>query len=319
MEPVSPEKKRVVVTGAAGLVGQNLITLLARRADLELVAIDKHQHNLGLLSQLHPQVEVILADLATPGGWESAFEGANMVVQLHAQITGATWEPFDRNNVEATRLVLARITDARIPYLVHVSSSVVNSVADDNYTRSKKAQEKLVTESAIKHCVLRPTLMYGWFDPKHLGYLGRLMARVPVLPIPGHGRYMRQPLYALDFCRAIEVCMDRQPDGNVYDLVGTDRVDYIDILRAIRRIKGLRTPFVHLPIPVFAALMRAYGLVTKNPPFVADQLKSLTAGDDFTGVDLFETFGVRPTSFEDGMRETLTDPRYSAVVLEKYI
>jgi hypothetical protein len=34
---------------------------------------------------------------------------------------------------------------------------------------------------------------------------------------------MRQPLFVLDFCRAIEVCMDRKPDGTVYDLVGPDR------------------------------------------------------------------------------------------------
>ena len=35
------------------------------------------------------------------------------------------------------------------PYLVHVSSSVVASVAEDFYTESKTAQERMVLESGI--------------------------------------------------------------------------------------------------------------------------------------------------------------------------
>jgi hypothetical protein len=46
--------------------------------------------------------------------------------------------------------------------------------------------------------------MFGWFDRKHLGWLSRFMKKVPVFPIPGHGRYMRQPLYGgRDFANII--------------------------------------------------------------------------------------------------------------------
>jgi len=86
---------------------------------------------------------------------------------------------------------------------VHASSSVVHSAADDHYVRSKTEQEAMVRGAGVRHCVLRPTLMFGWFDPKHLGWLSRFMERVPFFPVPGHGRYMRQPLYNRDFCRAI--------------------------------------------------------------------------------------------------------------------
>ena len=312
----SAKKKKIIVTGAAGLVGQNLVTLLVKHDDYELIAIDRHRHNLALLARLHPGVRTVEADLAEPGAWERTFEGGDVVVQLHAQVTAKTWEPFERNNIVATERVLGAMKTAGVPYLVHVSSSVVVSVADDGYTRSKKAQEKLVRESGLPHCVLRPTLMYGWFDPKHLGWLARFMSKVPVFPIPGDGRYMRQPLYALDFSRVIEVCIERQPRGDVYDLVGVERIDYVDILRAIRRIQRSRTPFVHVPVPIFKALLRIYALGSKKPPFTADQLTALSAGDDFSGVDLFETFGVRPTPFEQGMTETLTHPQYSSVVLQ---
>ena len=310
---------KVVVTGAAGLVGQNLVTLLARRADLSIVAIDRHPGNARVLADLHPGVRVVVADLAEPGAWQAEFQGAAVVVQLHAQITGPTPSEFERNNVEATRLVLEQCRAGGVAYLVHVSSSVVNSVADDDYTRTKLRQERLVQASGLKHCILRPTLMFGWFDPKHLGWLGRFMERVPVFPIPGHGRYMRQPLYVIDFCRVVEACIDRRPDGAVYDLVGAERVDYVDIIRAIRAAKGLRTPLVHIPVWLFAGLLRIYALCSSKPPFTADQLKALTAGDQFTGVDMERTFGVRPTPFAEAIRETFTHPRYSRVVLEQYV
>jgi nucleoside-diphosphate-sugar epimerase len=192
-------------------------------------------------------------------------------------------------------------------------------VADDDYVRSKTAQEKLVREAGargLKHCVLRPTLMFGWFDPKHLGWLARLMERVPVFPIPGHGRYMRQPLYNRDFCRAVLVMMREQPDGAIYDLTGPDRIDYIDMMRLIRDAKGLKTPIVPIPVALFGLMLRAASLVMSKPPFTVDQMHALMAGDDFSGDDIERVFGFKPTSFADAVRETFGHPTYSAVVLD---
>ena len=306
---------KIVITGAAGLVGQNLVTLLAEQGYARLVAIDKHAGNLGVLRRLHPSVQTLCADLAEPGPWEQALADAAVVVQLHAQITGKTGEPFERNNVAATRQVLRVLKALPHVYLVHASSSVVKSVANDHYMRSKTEQETLVRASGLRHCVLRPTLMFGWFDPKHLGWLARFMERVPVFPVPGHGRYMRQPLYNRDFCRAILVMMQRQPDGAVYDLTGPDRIDYIDMIRSIRDVKGLKTPIVCVPIPLFAAMLRLYALFSDKPPFTADQLEALTAGDEFTGVDIAQVFGFEPTPFAVAVRETFGHPTYSSVVL----
>ena len=312
-----PRDARIVLTGAAGLVGQNLLVELEAQGYTNLVAIDKHAHNLGILRGLHPRVQAIEADLAEPGDWQRAFEGAAMVVQLHAQITGKQHAEFERNNLQATGYVLDACKRHAVPYLVHISSSVVNSVADDSYTRTKKLQEGMVVASGLRHCILRPTLMFGWFDPKHLGWLSRFMAKTPVFPIPGSGRYMRQPLYERDFCRCIAWCMQQQPEGAVYDLVGDTRIDYIDIIRTIKRVKGLHTLILKIPVWLFALLLNTYGLFTRNPPFTADQLKALSAGDDFHGVDTQATFGVQQTPFERAIEESYCDPRYSHIVLER--
>ena len=308
---------KLVVTGAAGLVGQNLVVELLARGYANIVAIDKHAYNLGVLRRLHPEVRSVLADLAEPGDWIGELAGAACVIQLHAQITGKHAEPFVRNNIEATRHVLDAMHTHAVPYLVHVSSSVVVSVADDDYTHTKKAQEKLVVESGVRHCVLRPTLMFGWFDPKHLGWLSRFMEKSPVFPIPGDGKYMRQPLYERDFCRCIIACLEREPDGAIFDIVGDTRIDYVDIIRTIKRMKGLRTRIVHIPCGVFLFLLKLYALFSRKPPFTADQLEALTAGDDFRGVDTAATFGVTQTPLDDAIRESYCDPRYSRIVLKR--
>ena len=48
-----------------------------------------------------------------------------------------------------------------------------------------------------------------------------------------------------------------------------------------------------------------------------DNLKALTAGDDFEGVDTQAVFGVAQTPFEDAIRESYCDARYGDIVLKR--
>ena len=88
------------------------------------------------------------------------------------------------------------------------------------------------------------------------------------------------------------------------------------MIRAIRDAKGLRTPIVRIPYWLFFVLLKIYAVFSSTPPFTAEQLKALTAGDDFTGVDMEAVFGFRPTPFREALRETFKHPVYSAVALE---
>ena len=78
----------------------------------------------------------------------------------------------------------------------------------------------IVLASGLPCTVLRPTLMFGWFDRKHLGWLARFMRKVPVFPIPDEGRYLRQPLYVGDFCNTSR-CLNSQRARSYGPLVTT--------------------------------------------------------------------------------------------------
>ena len=306
--------QRILVTGAAGLVGQNLIAQLARTGEFELAAVDKHPQNTAILQRLHPQLQVITADLAEPGEWEDVAAGCDAVVMLQAQIGGLDPEAFSRNNIVATERVLAAAGRGKRPYVVHVSSSVVNSQARDLYTESKKAQEAIVARCGLPHVILRPTLMFGWFDRKHLGWLARFMRRTPVFPIPGDGRYLRQPLYAGDFASIIGACLRGRREG-AFNISGQERIDYIDLIRQIRDIDGSRTPIVRIPVWLFSFLLKTYAIFDRNPPFTTAQLKALRTPDVFEVIDWPAIFGVRATPLGEALSATLKDPTYADVEL----
>lgn len=308
--------KRIVLPGGAGLVGQNLVARLKAKGYTNIVVLDKHHANLAVLKQVQPDIVVEYADLAELGEWQKHFKGADVVVMLQAQIGGNDYQEFVRNNVDSTRQILDAIKANNVPYLVHISSSVVESVADDFYTNTKKDQERMVLGSGIPCPILRPTLMFGWFDRKHLGWLSRFMKMVPVFPIPGHGRYMRQPLYVGDFCNIIISCIENHVRDGIYNISGHEKVDYIDIIREIKRATQSSTPIVRIPYGLFFALLWVWGLFDKNPPFTTQQLAALSAKDEFEVIDWPGIFGVPYTPFKNAVDETFNDSRYSNVILE---
>jgi nucleoside-diphosphate-sugar epimerase len=63
---------RIALTGAAGLVGQNLIVRPKSRGDRNIVALDKHKANIAILRPLHPDITAIACDLARDEGWQAA-------------------------------------------------------------------------------------------------------------------------------------------------------------------------------------------------------------------------------------------------------
>lgn len=305
-----------MITGAAGLVGQNLIVRLKRRGYSAITAIDKHPANTATLARLHPDITIVAADLSRPGDWQGAFAGGDTLVLAHAQIGGQDAALFEANNVIATRNVLAAAHAGGIGHIVHISSSVVNSAARDFYTETKKQQEALVAACAIPKIILRPTLMFGWFDRKHLGWLARFLRRAPLFPIPGNGRYRRQPLYAGDFCDIIIACIENRTAGQAHNISGRQIIDYIDLIRALREFTGRRTPIIRIPYAAFWLLLRLYAVFDRNPPFTTRQLAALVIPEIFEIIDWPAMFGVAATPLNAALRETFEAKPYSDIVLE---
>jgi nucleoside-diphosphate-sugar epimerase len=306
--------RKIIITGAAGLVGQNLVARLKARPDFELVGIDKHAANVALFRQAHPDVTMIEADLAVPGAWAECFAGADTVVVNQAQIGGLFIDEFIANNVTATEHILAAAHTHAVPYVVAISSSVVNSSADDFYTQTKTTQEKLFDACTIPHVTLRPTLMFGWFDRKHLGWLRRFMDKAPVFPIPADGNFTRQPLYVGDLVSIIVASIEQRKTGT-FDISGLEKISYGGLIGMIHDIVKPRARIVHIPYALFWALLWVYARVDKKPPFTTGQLEALVIPEVFPVIDWPGEFGVASTPLRQALSETYLHPDHSKIVL----
>jgi nucleoside-diphosphate-sugar epimerase len=274
----------------------------------EIIAIDKNAHNLTLLARLNPKTKTLNEDLAIKGNWQKHFANTDIVIQLQAQIAGPNPKPFERNNITSVKNVLEACQKNKIKHLIHLSSSVVISIAKDDYTDTKRTGEELVHASAVPHTILRPPLMYGCFDAKHLGWITRLMQKSPIIPIPGSGKYVRQPLFVQDLCKVILTLTQRTPQNKVYNIIGHEKIPYIAVLRMIAKVKGLKRLFLPLPLPIFSLMLRIYGWLTHKTVFTPDQMQALVAGDEFPVENWSEEFNVPYTPFAQGLKETWNSP-----------
>lgn len=309
---------KLFLPGGAGLVGLNLIAVLQQdHPDWQLLVVDKKAEALEAGRKLFPKVNFICEDLTSSAGnsWPALLEDCDACVMLQAEIGNTDARAFERNNITTTQLVLAELKRHHVKRLVHISSSVVNSVANDLYTSTKRRQEQMVAETWPGVVILRPTLMFGWFDRKHMGWLARFMKRLPLFPIPGSGRFIRQPLYVGDFCRVIQSCLENPSLSGSYNITGTERISYISLMRQLRAAVGARTWIIHLPIPLFGWLLQLWALVSRQPAFTKDQLKALTAGDQFELIDWPTIFSVPATPLATALRISYGDPHFSEVVI----
>ena len=307
------KKKKVIICGGAGFVGHNLVPVLKKKYDL--VVVDKHKDNLNLLKKMHDDVKIVYSDLSQKTKWMDVFKGASAVVQLNAQIAATSYKPFEDNNVIATKNILDAMKEYKVKYIVHTSSAAVISVRLDDYARSKKEGEELVIKSGISYSSLRPSLMYGVFDNKNVGWLVRFMKFIPVFPVPGSGEYPRQPVYVNDYAKLIDKLLEKRPKNKIYPING-DSIYFIDMVRAILKSRGMVRLILRLPIFFFIFLINVYNFILRKVEFTGDQVLSLTSGDEFEMFPWWDEFDIEKTSFKDGMKK-IAKSKYRDLMLKR--
>jgi len=308
--------KKIIITGGAGIVGINLVKALVEKNTTNIHVVDKNHYNLNLLKKLFPSITTHHYDLSKKGKWENIFVKKSHVFMLHAQISSLNWQDFKKNTIDSTQNVLIVIRKKGISSsdIIHVSSSVVNSMADDYYVRSKKIQENLVKKFSKNILILRPTLMFGLFDRKHLGWLSRFMRKFPIFPIPGNGQYIRQPLFVEDFVKILASTLFIKKKG-ILDISGKEQITYISIIKEIKKIQKSKTLIIKIPYIFFYILLKIWALFDRNPPFTIYQLKALTIPEVFPTADWESIFNVKTTKFKIAATRTYGNNKYKDIKL----
>ncbi len=205
----------VVVTGAAGWLGHNLVrALVGTRSRVRCLV---HQPSDGpLLEVLGRNVEVVVGDLRDPAAVDQLFEGIPGATVLHAASVihpaGRVRELFDVN-VGGTELVLDRARRSGASRFLHVSSNSpfgANERPEDRFTEasapnpylaygtSKLEAEQLVQRSFdrgdLSTVILRPPWFYGPHQPARQSTFFSAV-RKGRFPIIGDGAQQRSMVF----------------------------------------------------------------------------------------------------------------------------
>jgi hypothetical protein len=114
----------------------------------------------------------------------------------------------------------------------------------------------------------------------------------------------------MDMCRVIAACIQRGPDNTAHRVVGHERIHFIDMLRAFRKARRLRSAIAPIPLTLLGLGVRAATLVTDRPPFDENQLEALQVPDQYDPGDWSERFGVSFTPFRHAVEEVVRSRWY---------
>ncbi len=167
------------------------------------------------------------------------------------------------------------------------------------------AGEAALLGSGRAGVILHPTMIYGAEGEDNVRRLAALMRRLPVLPLPGGGRNLVQPIHQDDVTACLVAALEhpwRGPEAMV--IAGPEPVTYAAFLRAIARAAGLPPPRI-LPVPAWALmaaspLTRLPGLPRIRPA----EIRRLLEDKDFAAEAMRAVLGVVPISLEAGLART---------------
>jgi nucleoside-diphosphate-sugar epimerase len=276
----------VHVIGASGRSGVALV----RRLHAEGAEVVPVVRSAARWATARVPLPPALADLGDPPALARALAGAACVVSCaHARHAGA--------------IVAAAPPDAR---LVLLGSTRKFTRWPDDHGRGVLAGERAFLAAGRRGVMLHPTMIYGAQGENNVQRLAALLRRLPVVPLPGGGRALVQPIHQDDVTAAVRAALAIDWDGPATLVIaGPAPLAYADFVRAVAAAAGLRQPAI-LPVPagLLSAAAPLARLVPGLPRIGADEIRRLLEDKAFDISAMINTLGVRPQPLEAGLAAT---------------
>jgi uncharacterized protein YbjT (DUF2867 family) len=279
---------RVHIIGASGRSG----IALSRSLSADNVSLVPVVRDPAKWRSAGMAVPARLADLTDAARLRDALRDATHIVSCaHARHTAA--------------VLAAAPSDARFVFL---GSTRKFTRWPDAHGNGVLAGEAAFVTSGRSGMMLHPTMIYGAQGEDNVQRLAAMLRRLPIVPLPGGGSALVQPIHQDDVTRAIRAALDRAWQGpNTLVIAGPAPLPYADFVRAVARASGRRQPrIVALPaggLMTIAGILRYIPLLPGIDPA---EVRRLLEDKSFDVQPMIETLGFTPISLQDGLARTFT-------------
>jgi uncharacterized protein YbjT (DUF2867 family) len=211
-----------------------------------------------------------------PAALARDLEGVNTLYNTY-------WVRFDRgaatfaNAIANSRMLFHAARRAGVARVVHLSIANPSIESTLPYYRGKAQVERALAEVGIPYSIVRPTWIFGGARDVLTNNIAWILRRMPIFALPGSGRYPVQPVHIDDLARICEQAAHAAGDI-IMDAAGPETMSFDELVQAIRRAVGARSPILHLPPVAMAAAARALGLVVGDVVLTADEISGLSSG-----------------------------------------
>lgn len=248
---------RVVVTGAGGWLGRNLVRALAEQGRERIRCLVQAPSEAALLEVISPSIEPVVGDVRDPAAVGALFEGMGGASVLHAAAvihpTSRVRELFDVN-VGGTAQVLDAARRAGAGRVVHLSSNspfganptTAHRFTEDSpfspylgYGASKLEAERLVRRAHgrgdVEAVILRPPWFYGPHQPERQTQWLRTVRRGR-FPLVGDGTNRRSMVFTGNLVHGIlRAEVAPAAPGREYWIADPEPYAMTDVLATVRQ------------------------------------------------------------------------------------
>ena len=271
----------VLVTGATGFTGRRVVRTLVSGGHRVTAFVRTTSDPDGVRGLGVPSV---VGDLALPGTLAAALSGRDALVNVAS--LGFGHAP---GIVKAAR-------EAGIRRSVFLGTTAVHTPLDVPTKAVRLEAERLVLSGGVGGTLLRPTMIYGAPGDRNLERLIRFVRRWPVIPVPGNGQALQQPVHVEDVAVAVAAVLTRTDlAGRDFDVPGPEPLTFDDLVRTVARVLGKTRPLLHVPLGIARAFAWLVGIKK-------EQLLRLAEDKSADPRPAGDAFGYAPRPFEDGVR-----------------
>jgi len=208
---------------------------------------------------------------------------------------------------------IVRAAERSLDRAVFVSTTAVTTTLPARSKTVRLAAEGEIRSSGLSWTILRPTMIYGAAGDRNLSRLLMLLARlrgapIPggaplVVPVPGSGSQLQQPVHVADLAGAVLAAVERGAAARRrYDVAGPEPLTFAEVLRKSAAAVAARVHLVSVPLAPVIALTRGYERLSRRPRIRVEQWQRLAEDKAFPIDAAALELDYAPRPFAEGIR-----------------